>query len=390
MTTNYDVLIIGAGAAGLMCAIQAGRRKRSVIILDHAGKIGQKILVSGGGRCNFTNLNIAAENYISGNPHFCKSAIARFTPHDFIAMLKKHRISYLEKENGQLFCKGSSRQILDMLQKEIDLTGAKIRLNCKINKITKKSRFIVTTNLGAIDAESLVIATGGLSYKALGATDFGYSIARQFGLRIIHPSPALVPLIFSKEDLKRFEDLSGISFKAVVSCGGKDFTGEALFTHKGLSGPVILQASSYWRQGEEIIINLLPGLDARGLFSSNRQSRMEMKTLLAQYIPKRLAHRWCELYLPSKPLYQYNDKELLHASLRLHGWTIRPAGTEGYGKAEGTRGGVDTDELSSKSMEARKVQGLYFIGEVIDVTGHLGGYNLHWAWASGCAAGQYA
>jgi hypothetical protein len=387
---NSDVIIIGAGAAGLMCAIEAGKRGRPVIILDHASKIGQKILVSGGGRCNFTNLNIQAENYISSNPHFCKSALARFTPQDFIALVKKHRISYNEKEDGQMFCNGSSRQIVDMLIGECNSSGVKMCLNCKIEEITKNRRFIVKTNSGMIESESLVVATGGLSYPNLGATGFGPHIASQFGLRIISPRPALVPFTFSRGDRERFAELSGVSLKAVVICGKHEFKGEMLFTHKGLSGPAILQASSYWADGEEIIINLLPGIDAKSIFMSSRQSRIEMKNLLSRYLPKRFAHKWCEFYLPSKPLCQYNDKELLDASRLLHEWIIKPAGTEGYKTAEVTAGGVDTDELSSKTMEAKKSAGLYFIGEVVDVTGHLGGYNLHWAWASGYAAGQYA
>jgi predicted Rossmann fold flavoprotein len=387
---NTNVIIIGAGAAGLMCAIESGKRGRSVIILDHTSKIGQKILVSGGGRCNFTNLHIQAENYLSANPHFYKSALARFTPQDFIALVRKHRIGYHEKEDGQMFCNGSAWQIVDMLQKECSSAGVEIRLNCKIEEITKKNRFIVRTNSGVIESESLVVATGGLSYPNLGATTFGHRIAAQFGLRIVPPKPALVPFTFSRGDRERFAEISGVSLKAVVICGKHEFRGEMLFTHKGLSGPAILQASSYWEHGEEITINLLPGIDAKSIFLSSRQSRIEMKNMLSRYLPKRFAHKWCEFYLPSKPLCQYNDKELLDASRLVHGWAIRPAGTEGYRTAEVTFGGVDTDELSSKTMEAKKVQGLYFIGEVVDVTGHLGGYNLHWAWASGRAAGQYA
>jgi predicted Rossmann fold flavoprotein len=384
------VIIIGAGAAGLMCAIASGKRGRPVIILDHASKIGQKILVSGGGRCNFTNLNIQAENYLSANPHFCKSALARFTPHDFIALVKKHRISYCDKEDGQMFCNGSSRQIVDMLRDECNSVGVKMRLNCKIQEITKNGRFIVKTNSGAIESESLVVATGGLSYPNLGATDIGHRIAAQFGLRIIPPKPALVPFTFSRGDREKFGELSGISLEAAVNCRGHEFRGEVLFTHKGLSGPAILQASSYWEHGEEILVNLLPHNDAHSIFLSNRQSRMEMKNVLSRYLPRRFAHIWCEFYFPSRPLCQYNDKELIDASHLLQRWIIKPAGTEGYGTAEVTRGGVDTDELSSKTMEAKKVTSLYFIGEVVDVTGHLGGYNLHWAWASGWTAGQYA
>ncbi|PIV65786.1 MAG: aminoacetone oxidase family FAD-binding enzyme [Nitrospirae bacterium CG01_land_8_20_14_3_00_44_22] len=387
---NTNVIIIGAGAAGLMCAISAGKRGRPVIILDHASKIGKKILVSGGGRCNFTNLNIQAENYISANPHFCKSALARFTPQDFIALVKKHRISYNEKEDGQMFCNGSSRHIVDMLLDECNSSGVEMRLNCEIKEITKNISFIVKTNSGAIESESLVVATGGLSYPNLGATDIGHRVAAQFGLRIIPPKPALVPFTFSRGDREKFGELSGVSLEAVVICGKHKFRGEMLFTHKGLSGPAILQASSYREDGEEILVNLLPGIDAHSIFLSNRQSKIEMKNMLSRYLPRRFAHTWCKFYLPSRPLCQYNDKELFDASHLLHEWIIKSAGTEGYRTAEVTAGGVDTDELSSKTMEAKKVQGLYFIGEVVDVTGHLGGYNLHWAWASGWAAGQYA
>lgn len=382
-------VIIGAGAAGLMCAIEAGRRGRSVIILDHSAMVGQKILVSGGGRCNFTNLNIQAENYISKNPHFCKSALARFRPGDFIALVKKHRISFIQKEKGQLFCTESSGQILDMLLKEADSAGVKIQVNCKIKEITKKNAFSIKTDSGVIESESLVVATGGLSYPKLGASDLGLKIAKQFGLSIIPPKPALVPFIFSQKDLKRFAEISGVSLNAAVSCRGHEFLGEMLFTHKGLSGPVILQISSYWQEGDEIVIDLLPGLDIHSIFLSAKQSRIEMKNLLAQYMPRRFVHKWCESFLQSKPLCQYNNKELMNASQLVHAWSIKPSGTEGYNTAEVTRGGVDTDELSSKTMETKKVNGLYFIGEVVDVTGHLGGYNLHWAWASGWAAGQY-
>ncbi len=384
-----DVVIIGAGAAGLMCAIEAGKRGRSVIILAHSAKVGQKILVSGGGRCNFTNLDIQPENYISRNPHFCKSALARYRPADFISLVKKHRISFTEKEKGQLFCTGSSRQILDMLLKECNKADIKIQAKCMIKEIIKKNGFSIKTDSGVIESESLVIATGGLSYPKLGASDFGFRIARQFGLNIIPPRPALVPFVFSQGDLKRFAEISGVSLNTAVSCRGRKFSGEMLFTHKGLSGPAVLQISSYWQEGDEIVIDLLPGLDSQSIFLSNKQSRVEMKNLLAQYMPRRFAHKWCEFFFQSKPLCQYNDKELMNASQLIHAWRVKPAGTEGYKTAEVTRGGIDTDELSSKTMEAKKVPGLYFIGEVVDVTGHLGGYNLHWAWASGWASGQY-
>jgi len=387
---HSNVIIIGAGAAGLMCAIEAGKRGRSVIILDHASKVGQKILISGGGYCNFTNLNIQPDNYLSANPHFYKSALARFTPRDFITLIERYRISWREKEDGQIFCAGSSRQIVDMLRKECDFAGVQFRLNCKIEEIAKKSRFSVKTNSGVIESESLVIATGGLSYHNLGATGLGHRLAEQFGLHIIQPKPALVPLTFSSKDLEIFSELSGVSVKSKVSCNNKGFSGNILFTHRGLSGPAILQISSYWKKGDVIHIDLLPDIDIYGKLIEKRQSRIQIKNLLSQYFPKRFIHKWCELYIKSKPLSQYADKELEGISGHLKNWEIKPAGTEGYNRAEVTLGGVDTDELSSKTMEARKVPGLYFIGEVIDVTGQLGGYNLQWAWSSGYAAGQYA
>lgn len=385
-----DLVIIGAGASGLMCAISAGNRSRSVMILDHAPGIGQKILVSGGGRCNFTNLSMQAENYVSDNRHFCRSALARFSPHDFISLLKKHRIDYHEKDDGQLFCRRSARQIVDMLKAECAAAGVEIHQRCSVSEITRPDRFTLKTNLGIITAESAVIATGGLSYTNLGATDFGFRIAAQFGINIIPPRPALVPLTFSSADLERFAGLSGVSFDAEVHCSGHTFTGKVLFTHKGLSGPAILQASSFWEPEGEIIIDILPGIDAQNMFLANHKSRVEIKTLLARHLPSRFAHRWAALHLPSKPLYQYNERELRTATRLVHQWILKPAGTEGYQKAEVTRGGIDTRELSSKTMEAKKVPGLYFVGEVVDVTGHLGGYNLHWAWASGWAAGQHA
>lgn len=387
---HSNVIIIGAGAAGLMCAIEAGKRGRSVIILDHASKVGQKILISGGGRCNFTNLNIQPDNYLSANLHFCKSALARFTPRDFITLIEKHRISWCEKEDGQIFCAGSSRQIVDILRKECDSAGVQFQLNCKIEEITKKSRFSVKTNSRVIESESFVIATGGLSYPNLGATGLGHRLATQFGLRVIQPKPALVPLTFSSKDLEIFSELSGVSVKSKVSCNNKGFSGNILFTHRGLSGPAILQISSYWKKGDVIHIDLLPDIDIYGKLIEKRQSRIQVKNLLAQYFPKRFIYKWCELYIKSKPLSQYADKELEGISGHLKNWEIKPAGTEGYNRAEVTLGGVDTDELSSKTMEAKKVPGLYFIGEVIDVTGQLGGYNLQWAWSSGYAAGQYA
>jgi len=384
-----DVIIIGAGASGLMCAIEAGKRGRSVLILDHAEKIGKKIRVSGGGRCNFTNIAIRSDDYISNNPHFCKSALARFTPNDFIRLIEKHGIRYYEKEEGQLFCKESSGEIITMLQRECSKAGVEIRLHCKIKDVEKDDIFTLRTTQGDFKSDSLVVATGGISYPQIGASDIGYRIAKQFGVRVTSVRPALVPFTFPPEDRKLAGELSGVSFPAAVSCGRKVFKGDVLFTHKGLSGPAILQISSYWNPGDVININLLPDTDAYDLFMARRQGRMEMHNLLSEFLPRRFAQKWCELYLQSRPLNQYSDKELKAIAQQIHNWTVKPAGTEGHKTAEVTVGGVDTDGLSSKTMEAKKVSGLYFIGEVVDVTGQLGGYNLQWAWSSGFAAGQY-
>lgn len=384
-----DVIIIGAGASGLICAIEAGKRGRSALVLDHGRRIGNKIRVSGGGRCNFTNLNMGYEYFISQNPYFCRSALARFAPDDFISMLNKYNIGYYEKENGRLFCKKSSGEVIDMLHRECAQSGVEMLLSCGISDIERKDSFRVSTDKGLFESGSLVIATGGLSYPELGATDTGYRIAEQFGIKVTPLKPGLVPLKFGPNDSRTFSELSGISTAVEVNCNNARFKGDMLFTHHGLSGPAILQISSYWNKGDEITINLLPDIDAYDFFSARRQSRMEMRNLLSQFFPKRFADKWCETNIQSKPVYQYNDKELKESAHKLHNWVVTPAGTEGYNKAEVTLGGIDTDELSSKTMEAKKVPGLYFIGEVVDVTGQLGGYNLHWAWASGFVAGQY-
>ncbi|MBF0329562.1 MAG: NAD(P)/FAD-dependent oxidoreductase [Nitrospirae bacterium] len=384
-----DVIIIGAGAAGLICAIEAGKRNRSILVLDHSGTAGTKIRVSGGGRCNFTNINMDHTHYLSNNPHFCKSALARFSPHDFIEMLDKHGIEYYEKEAGQMFCKKSSKEILVMLKSECKEYGVKMILNCRIESAKKKKQFAITTDKGIFESESLVIATGGLSYPNLGATDIGHRLARQFGLNVTPLRPALTPIKFSKPDRKAFGELSGISITAIVSCNDVHFRGDILFTHRGLSGPAILQSSSYWNKGDTISINLLPGMDAYEFLISKRKSRTEMKNLLSGHLPSRFAEKWCEMNMKSKPLCQYNEKELRQAAYKLNNWEIAPEGVDGYKAAEVTRGGVDTDELSSQTMEAKKAHGLYFAGEVVDVIGQLGGYNLHWAWASGFVAGQY-
>ena len=391
MSVFTDVVILGAGASGLFCASEAGRRRRSVIILDHASRSGNKIRISGGGYCNFTNRNISFENYFTAhNPKFIKSALARFTSHDFIRKMESHGVNYYEKDDGQLFCSGGSGEIVDMLSTECRMHGVEIVLNCRIMGINRnEGKFIVRTNKDVINAGSLVVATGGLSYPRLGASEIGYDIARQFDLKVTRLRPALVPLAFSKDDLRHFSKLSGVSVKSGVTCKGRHFNGMILFTHHGLSGPSILQISSCWEKGDAITINLLPDYDIYELFMRERGRRVEMKNLLAGVMPGRLANAWCERYIQSLPLNQYSEKRLREISGMLHEWTLVPAGTGGYEKAEVTGGGVDTAELSSKTMEAQKVPGLYFTGEVIDVTGQLGGYNLHWAWASGYAAGQY-
>ena len=385
-----DVVIIGAGAAGLMCALTLGRRKRSVLVLERTGKIANKVRISGGGRCNFTNLSTSSDHYVSRNPRFCKSALARFTPHDFILMMEKHGIRYYEKEEGQLFCKGSAGEVVRMLQRECSDAGVDIFTGCRIDAIRKEGRFIVGTNFGTVESSSLVIATGGLSYPKLGATDSGMQIATQFGLKVIALKPALVPLIFGKGDLRNLGELSGVSLDAIVSCNKSRFEGKILFTHRGLSGPAILQSSLYWERDNPVIIDLFPGKDPYSLLMARHGSKMKIENLLSAYLPGRFAKKWCELSLTPKAMNQYAERELREIAYRLRHWQIIPEGTEGYAKAEVTLGGVDTEELSSRTMEANKVPGLYFIGEVMDITGHLGGYNLQWAWSSGYAAGQYA
>jgi predicted Rossmann fold flavoprotein len=388
--SRRDVIVIGAGAAGLMCAISAGRRGRAVAVLEHTAGIGNKIRVSGGGRCNFTNTNLDYENYLSGNPHFCRSALSRFTPRDFIGMITAHGISYYEKEDGQIFCKEGSAAITRMLLKECDDAGVEIRLNCKIRDVIKDDGFVVHTSYGVFEAPSLVVATGGLSYAGLGASGMGYRVAGRFGLRVTALRPALVPFTFYQKDTAFFHGLRGVSMLVLACAGRKKFRGNILFTHRGLSGPAVLQISSYWKEGEPVVLDLLPDTDIYELLASRRGSRMEMSNFLSRYLPKRFAHRWCDAYLTSKPLCRFDERELKDAVYRLHNWEIFPLGTEGYKKAEVTLGGVDTVELSSRTMESRKVPGLYFAGEVVDVTGQLGGYNLQWAWSSGYVAGQYA
>ena len=392
-TTHQDVVVIGAGAAGLFCAIEAGKRGRKVLVLEHAERIGKKIAISGGGRCNFTNIGTGPENFVSANPHFCKSALARYTPADFISLVEKHNIAYHEKKLGQLFCNGSSQQIIDMLLRECKDAGVEIRCQCQVRSLRKVNAsangFMIETNQGTFAASSLVIATGGLSIAPLGATDFGYRTARQFGLRIEETRPALVPFTLTAQVQSQLTSLSGISLEAVVSSGGKEFRENILITHRGLSGPAILQISLYWQTGAPLFINLLPDEDVFNLLKSMQSSDIELANLLAQHLPRRFAGAWCNLYAASRPLKQFSDKELSDIAVKIHRLQITPAGSEGFKKAEVTAGGVATSELSSQTMEVKSVPGLYFIGEVVDVTGQLGGYNFQWAWASGFAAGQY-
>ncbi len=385
---SYDVIILGAGAAGLMCAIEAGKRGRSIVVLERNEKIGEKIRISGGGRCNFTNIVTDHEHYISDNPHFCKSALARFTPDDFIALIEKHGIKYHEKKLGQLFCDQSSKEIISMLEKECADAGVDIATGCHVTDVHKGEQFSVTTDAEEIKSESLVIATGGLSIPKMGATDFGYRLAKKFGLNVTFTRPGLVPLTFDKEDVLFFNELSGASLDAVVSCNGTSFRENILFTHRGLSGPAILQISSYWNRGDEISVDLSPDVDLLEYLKGKHSAVAELSTVLSGIFPTRLAKQWCERYVPTKPILHFSFKELAAIADQLHHWNLVPQGTEGYEKAEVTCGGVDTNELSSKTMEAKKAPGVFFIGEVVDVTGHLGGYNFQWAWASGFVAGE--
>ncbi len=391
----YDVIIIGAGAAGLMCAIEAGKRGRRVLLLDKARKLAPKILISGGGRCNFTNLYADPEAYVSANPHFCKSALARYTQWDFIALMDKHQLSWQEKTLGQLFCDDKSPAVVAMLEKECLEQGVEIKLNCAVSSVKSGKEFSISSTTGDYCSETLVIASGGPSIPRMGATDFGIQVARQFGLNVIPFIPALVPFTFAPQDIERyFIDLSGISLEAIVSCNGVSFRENVLITHRGLSGPACLQISSYWRQGDNIEINLLPEIDAENWLLEARQTRgkASLKTLLAKYFPKRLAVRLADTLLDTAyadtALGAINSGELKAFASCLNCWVLRPAGTEGMRTAEVSLGGVNTDELSSKTMQARKAPGLYFIGETVDVTGWLGGYNFQWAWASGWVAGQ--
>ena len=389
---TVDAVIVGAGAAGLMCAIEAGRRGRRVLVLEHNAQIARKILISGGGRCNFTNIHTTAENFFSANPHFAKSALARFTPRDFIAIVERHGIAYHEKTLGQLFCDRAATEIVHMLEVECAEARVRIETACQVAGIgrTPGAGFEVETSCGTFQCAALVIATGGLSIPKMGATPFGYDLARRFGLNIVECRPALVPFTFNGADRERFAGMAGVSADVTARSRGRSFREKLLFTHRGLSGPAILQASSYWRAGESVEIDLLPGVDFAATLAACRAAgaRAEVRTVLARDLPKRLADRWCEVRGISKAIPAVSDREAAAIAAELHAWRFQPAGTEGYEKAEVTGGGVDTGELSSKTMECRKVPGLYFIGEVVDVTGHLGGFNFQWAWASGAAAGR--
>ncbi len=393
-TASYDVIIVGAGAAGLMCAAQAGKRGRRVLLVDKAEKIGKKILISGGGRCNFTNLGVHAGAYLSHNPHFCKSALARYTPQHFLDLMRQHKLSWHEKTLGQLFCEQKAPAIVEMLWQECAQAEVELRLNTTIEDFAQvDGGFQLQTDAGEQwQAASLVIATGGPSIPRMGATDSSLQIAKRFGLKSIPFVPALVPFTFTQDMLDGLlAGLAGVSTEVVVSCGQGSFREQMLFTHRGLSGPAMLQISSYWRKGMALEIDLLPGRDAYAWLQVMQQQRpkAELKTLLAEVLPQRLAQRLCEQVIPNRPLGQYADKALQAIVQQLQAWELTPSGTEGMRTAEVSLGGVDTRELSSKTFEARKVPGLYFIGETVDVTGWLGGYNFQWAWASGWCAGQY-
>ena len=388
---RYDVVIVGGGAAGLMCAIEAGKRGRRVLVIERSGQIGKKILISGGGRCNFTNLHVTSENFLSANPHFCKSALARYSPADFIAMVERHGIAYHEKERGQLFCNLSAKLIVTMLADECLRAGVRIDVNGVVSAVERGGEgFTIAVSGGPIYAGSLVIASGGLSIPKMGATNFGYKIAKRFGHSIVPTYPALVPLTLSADDLACYQDLTGIGLPVEASSNGKSFNAPMLFTHRGISGPAILQISSYWKAGAELRINFLPSGDTAEWLLERQRSRpaAELKTVLGEIFPKRLAVRLSEIKFDSRPLRQYRAVQLRQVAAQLQNWAFHPIGTEGYRTAEVTGGGVNTDELSSTTMESKKIPGLYVIGEVVDVTGQLGGFNFQWAWASGHAAGQ--
>ncbi len=396
--SQFDAIIVGGGASGLMCALTAGQRGRKVLVLDHSDKIGAKILLSGGGRCNFTNLFIEPECYLSANPHFCKSALKRFTQWDFIAMIEKHGISYHEREHGQLFCDESARDILNMLLTECEQAGVTIQSRCEITAITtsehKTTAFQVTTNKGCFNSQSLVISTGGLSIPTMGYSGFGYAVAKQFGMQIIPLKAGLVPFMFSDQYKAIFERLSGLALEATLSLGNHSFTENILFTHRGLSGPAVLQLSNYWQPGDSIAINLLPNNNPEQWLLSAKQghSKKQLSNLLLQKLPKSLVLELEKLFWPTwanRPMTDIPDTVLIDTANNLQHWKLKPSGTEGYRTAEVTLGGIDTQQLSSKTMESTTQPGLYFIGEVVDVTGYLGGFNFQWAWSSGYTAAQF-
>jgi predicted Rossmann fold flavoprotein len=382
---SFDALILGGGAAGLICAIEAGRRGRRVAVLERSDRLGKKILISGGGRCNFTNIHCQPENFVSANPHFAKSALARFTPADFVALVERHGIRYHEKTLGQLFCDRSARDILAMLEAECREAGVSVFLNQKIRNVWRSDTFVVAAGNAEFLAPTLVVATGGLSIPKIGATSFGYDLARQFGVSIRDPWPGLVPLTLGPEDRARFCSLAGVSTEVNAACGGHEFREKLLITHRGLSGPAILQISSYWKKPEAVTIDLAPGHDLTAAIRAAKTPRTpaSLRSEFRKVLPARLADCWLEANPPEST----TNQSLADLERKAHAWTIFPDGTEGYEKAEVTGGGIDTDELSAKTMESR-VPGLFFIGEVVDVTGQLGGFNFQWAWASGAAAGR--
>ena len=388
---QFDAVVVGGGAAGLMCALTAGRRGLRVLVVEHANRVGKKILMSGGGRCNFTNTGAGPANYLSANPHFCKSALARYTPADFIALVERHRIAYHEKELGQLFCDESSKLIVHMLLAECADAGVRIETGCTIERVRHRDAgFDIDTRAGVFIAPALVVASGGLSIPSMGASGFGYELARQFGHRVLPTRAGLVPLTLSGKHQERLAELAGVALPVEARCNGATFRNFMLLTHRGVSGPAILQVSSYWQPGDDLRLDLLPGEDAHAWLLAQRAERpaAELRSALAERMPRRFSQRLCEHWLGSKPLRQYRDSELRTIADTLSDWPLVANGTEGYRTAEVTLGGVDTDELSSSTMQSRRVAGLYFIGEVVDVTGWLGGYNFQWAWASGHACGH--
>jgi predicted Rossmann fold flavoprotein len=392
VTSIFDAVVVGAGAAGMMCAAVAGQRGARVLLIDHYAKVGEKIRISGGGRCNFTNIHATHRDYLSSNPDFCRSALARYTPRDFIALVEKHGIAWHEKTLGQLFCDDSALRIIDMLRDECAKGGVEWWQPCEVRGVAHDGgRFRIDTSRGSVETGSLVIATGGLTVPKIGATPFAYRIAEQFGLAVVPPKPALVPLTFEPEFLERYGELAGVSLDAVTSCDGASFREGLLFTHRGLSGPAILQISSYWQQRgakEPVDIELMARSDASQLLGVHRRGNALPHTVLSERLPKRFAERWCDALALDRPMSQLSDRAIEQAVDALAHWRVRPTGTQGYNKAEVTLGGVDTHGLSSKTMEAAAVKGLYFIGEAVDVTGHLGGFNFQWAWASAQAAGN--